>query len=287
MPPSTNTKATNPLPTVWFAALTLSFCVAYYPVWKALVLTWQSSEENSHGFLVVPIVCYLIWQKRATLRKLEVEPSNWGIVLILFSLGLYVLSHFANILTVAPFSIIPLAFGTSIFLFGFSITKELLFPLCFLLFMLPIPTQVYSALTLPLQLFVSKASVNLASLLGIPLYREGNVIHLPEHTLQVVQACSGLRSMTSLLALSALIGYLSLKSNLLRSVLLFSGIPAAIFVNIVRVSLMIIAFYYLNFDLTSGTIHTVFGLAIFSLAFIFILAVRGALSRWDLESTDE
>ena len=111
--------------------------------------------------------------------------------------------------------------------------------------------------------------------------REGNIIHLCDHTLQVVQACSGLRSLMTLLALSSVFGYLSLKSNILRSLLFLTGIPAAILVNIIRIFLMIIAFHYFNFDLTTGSIHTVFGVIIFIMALAIVAAVKGILSRWD------
>ena len=131
------------------------------------------------------------------------------------------------------------------------------------------------------QLFVSKLNVWLVSTIGIPIYREGNVIHLPDRTMQVVQACSGLRSMVSLLMLSAIFGYFTLKSNILRFALFLSGILAAIFVNIIRVSLMVFAFYYFNYDITKGSVHTVFGVIIFSIALIIIAFSKGVLSIWD------
>ena len=91
--------------------------------------------------------------------------------------------------------------------------------------------------------------------------------------------------MISLLTLSAVFGYLTLKSNVLRTILFFSGIPAAIFVNIIRVVLMVLAFYYFNYNLTTGTIHTVFGIIIFVLALIFIAITKAVLSIWDKSAT--
>jgi len=163
-------------------------------------------------------------------------------------------------------------------------SKELLFPLFLLLFMIPVPAQIYSKFTIPLQLFVSKSSVWIGAIMGLPIYREGNVIHLPNQTLQVVQACSGLRSVISLLLLSAVFGYFTLKANILRAVLFICGIPAAILVNIIRVLLLVLAFHYLNYDLTKGTIHTVFGMLIFILALIFLLGIKGLLCNWDLDT---
>jgi len=262
-----------------------SFILAFFPVWKRFVLTWYSSDDYSHGFFIIPLCFYIIWRKKEILAEIPNKPSLWGLALVIFSLLLYLFAHLAEIMTLTSFSMVLLLAGMVIYFYGFSMFKELIFPLFLLLFMIPVPAQIYSKLTIPLQLFVSKASVGISNLLGLPIYREGNVIHLPDRTLQVVQACSGLRSMISLLTLSAIFAYLTLKSNLLRTILFFSGIPAAILVNIIRVLLLVFAFHYLNFDLTTGTIHTVFGMIIFILALIVIFIMKAILSIWDRSAT--
>jgi len=267
------------------ALLIASFIIAYYPVWKRLILNWYSSDEYSHGFFIVPLACFILWKKREILAEIPARPSLWGLTLVLFSLLIYLFAHFAEISTLTSFSMVLLFAGIIIYFYGFKMLKELSFPLFLLLFMIPIPAQIYSALTIPLQLFVTKVSVWLSAHVGIPIYREGNVIHLPDRTMQVVQACSGLRSIISLLTLSAILGYFTLKSNFLRSILFLSGIPAAIFVNIIRILLLIFAFHYLNYDLTTGTIHTVFGIIIFMLALVFIAIIKGVLSIWDKSAT--
>jgi len=265
--------------------LSLSFIFAYYPVWKRLILSWYNFEEYSHGFFIIPLVCFIIWKKWTVLRQIELKPSFWGLPLALFSLLSYLIAYFAEILTLAPLSMVVFLCGIIIYFYGLRMLKELSFPLFILLFMIPVPGQIYSALTIPLQLFVTKASVWLSSIAGIPIYREGNVIHLPAKTMQVVSACSGLRSIVSLLTLGAILGYFTLKSNVLRSILFLSGIPAAIIVNIVRVVLLVFAYHYLHYDLNEGTVHTIFGLVIFFLALIFIVIFRAILSMWDEQAT--
>jgi len=182
---------------------------------------------------------------------------------------------------------VPVLAGGVIYFYGFQMFKELLFPLFLMLFMIPVPSQIYATLTIPLQLFVSAVSAGAARILGIPVFREGNVISLPEYTLQVVEACSGLRSMIALLTLSAVFGYLTLRSNFLRTILFVTGIPAAIVVNIFRVLLMIAAFYYFQYDLTLGSVHTVFGVVIFILALAIIAGMKGLLSFWDTSADPE
>ena len=257
------------------------FLFAFFPTLKNLISVWSNSDEFSHGFFILPICLYLVWRKRHTIKNTPVQPTYWGLGLVLASLLLYLIAHFANILTLSSISTVLLVQGVIIYLWGLLIFKELTFPLFFLFFMIPVPSQIYSYLTIPLQLFVSQISAGLAQLVSIPLYREGNVISLPDFTFHVVRACSGLRSMLSIMCLAAIFGYLTLRSNVLRGILLISGIPVAVFVNIIRVFLMIAIYYFFNYDLSHGSVHTLFGMIIFFIALFAVSVTRGVLSIWD------
>ena len=263
------------------AILLPAFFITYLPVWEGLLSTWSHSDEYSHGFFIIPLSLFILWKKKNILARITPSPSAWGLAIIIISLLLYILADLAEISTVASFSMVPLLTGVTIYFYGFKILKECIFSLFLLLFMIPVPAQIYSSMTIPLQLIVSKTSALMASAIGIPIYLEGNVINMPGRVLEVVQACSGLRSLISLLTLSLIFGYFSLKSNWLRSVLFVSGIPAAIVVNIIRVFFMVLAFYYFNLDLTKGLIHTIYGMVIFFLAIIIILIIKGIFSIWD------
>lgn len=264
-----------------------SFLLAYFPVWQKLIHAWSASDDYSHGFLILPVSLYIVWQKRERLAQVEKRPSSVGGMIVVFALALYLLAHYAEVATLASLSLVLVLAGAIIYLFGFSVFRELLFPLLFLFFMIPVPSQIFSTLTIPLQLLVSKASTAIASLFGVAVLREGNVILLPNRTLEVVQACSGLRSMMLLLALSAGIGYLTLRANPLRLALLAWAVPAAILVNVIRVLLIIFADDSFGYDLTANTPHTVSGVFIFILALILIAGARGVLSTWDRSAAQE
>ena len=266
---------------VLLSILLIIFCAVFFPVLKSLIKFWHGSEEYSHGFFIIPLSLYIIRQKKDELARTPLQPSNWGLFIIITSLLLFIIARAGEILTLVPVAMIFLIFGIVIYLFGFLMCRKLIFPLFFLFFMIPVPSQIYSALTIPLQLFVTKITVFIASLMGIPIYREGNVINLPDHTMQVVQACSGLRSMISLLVLGAIFGYFTLRSNILRGILFVAGIPVSIIVNIFRVFLMVTAYYYFGYDLTADSIHTIFGMSIFIMALIIIAATQRGLSFWD------
>lgn len=274
-------KYTNLLRVFLLTFLVVGFFIVYFPIWKNLVLNWSYSDEYSYGFLIVPLALFIAWRKKEKLTQMHLEPSAWGLPIFIISLICYLFSFLAGISTLSSFSIVLTIVGILLYLVGFSILKELMFPVLFLLFIIPIPAQIYSYLTIPLQLFVSQVVTAISSLLGVPIYREGNVLHLPNQILQVVQACSGLRSMVSLLTLSLVYGYFALKSNFLKILLFFSAIPIAIFVNIVRVLLLVLVLYFLQIDLTFGAIHNIFGVFIFVLSLLTLFAVKGILCLWD------
>ena len=259
----------------------IGFVVGFFPVWRQLVVTWSESDQYSHGFLIVPISIFLIWQKRKSLKQINPIPDRKGFAIALIGLIFYLVGHFGEIRTLSSLAMWAFICGTIIYWWGTAVFKELAFPLFFLLFMIPVPSQIFASLTLPLQLFVSKISVIIAQLSGVPTFREGNVINIPGHNLQVVHACSGLRSIVSLLMLSAIWGYIQLRFNLLRWFVFLLGVPVAIFVNVVRVAMMIMSFYFFGIDLTTGTIHTILGVALFVLALILLGLITQVLTKWD------
>lgn len=258
-----------------------ALAAAYYPVVSGLIGAWNGSDDFSHGFVIAPLALYMLWQQRARLSAINPAGSWPGLLLVVVSLAGYIFAQAGEILTLASVSLVFFLWGAVIFLFGTPVFRACLYPLAFLFLMIPVPSQIYTALTLPLQMLVTRVAVAMTSLAGIPVFREGNVIHLTDRTLQVVQACSGLRSIMTMITLGAVLGFFTLRSPLFRGALIAAGIPIAIAVNILRLFAMIVAFQFLRMDLSEGTPHTILGLAVFAVAFgLFILVQRG-LSRWE------
>jgi exosortase A len=261
--------------------LVWAFILVYFPVMKSLVTAWSSSDDYSHGFAIIPLVVWLLWRNREFLAGTHSMASWWGALIVAVSLVLYLFAILAGIQTLASLSLITSLAGIVISLFGYTLLRRNVFPFSLLLFMIPVPAQFFSAATVPLQLFVSATAAAVATMMGIPIFREGNIIHLPEQTLQVVQACSGLRSLTVLLLLGAVFAHLTLCSNPLRWLLFLCAVPVAVTVNIFRVLLIITALYYYGFDMTHGSLHTIFGMVVFLCAILLFISVKGVLSRWD------
>lgn len=271
----------NSIQGVMILLLAGSFVAAFYPVWKELVQTWLNSEDYSHGFFIIPICFYFIWQKKEIFKEVSRNNSQKGIIWVALSLFVYLAVYFGEILTLASLSMLVVLAGAVVYLWNFVVLKRLAFIFLLMLFMIPVPEQIYSAMTIHLQLFVTKISVAIATHLGVPIYQEGNVINIPNQTLQVVKACSGIRSLMTLLTLSAVLGYVTLKSNFLRGLLLISALPTAIIVNVVRVLIMVVVFYYFNYDLADEKVHNLYGLFIFFLSLGLLLVVNKILARMD------
>lgn len=257
------------------------FLAAYLPVMIDLIRAWSGSDDYSHGFLIVPIALYIVWHKRGVLAEVSIAGSWLGFPIAIVSLLAYLFARAGEILTLASLSMIGFIAGAVLFFFGSRIIRICLFPLLLLLFMIPVPAQIFATLTIPLQLLVTKATAVLASATGIPIYCEGNVIHHSQGTFEVVQACSGLRSIMALLTLGAVFGYYSLRSNVLKIILFASAIPIAVAVNILRVFTMVVAIQFLGVDISKGTPHTILGIVIFGVAMTIFILFRKGLALWE------
>src|SRR5215469_3254366 len=170
----------------------------YSHILARLAMQWWSDPNFSHGFFVPAFALFIAWQGRSRLRLIPERPSNWGLLIILFSLCTLVVGVFGAELFLSRMSLILLLAGIIAFMWGLPMLRALLFPLLFLVLMVPIPSIVFSQITLPLQLLASKLSAGLLPLLGVPVLREGNIINLPAMPLEVADACSGIRSLLSL-----------------------------------------------------------------------------------------
>lgn len=275
----TNNRLQEPARIFVWVLFLAAFMAVYYPVLSNLVRAWNASDDNSHGFLIIPLSAYILWRNRNELSVQPVDGSWIGFPLALLSLLLLLFGKFGSILTLLPFSMIIFIWSAVIFFFGFKFFRLCSFPLFFLLFMVPVPEQIYAALTNPLQFIVTKVTVAMASMMGVVIYREGNVIHLSDMTFQVVQACSGLRSIMTMLTLGAILGYFALRTPLTRIILVAAGVPIAIAVNIFRVFTMVIAYNYFKINLSEGTPHTVLGLFVFALGFAFFIVLQKGLAK--------
>ena len=198
----------------------------------------------SHGFIIPFVSGYLIWQKREKLSKESAKKSWWGFFLIILSVLVHIAGTVLYIFSLSGFSIFLFIFGVTLFLFGKNITGLILFPLIYLILMFPLPMAVIESISFPMKMLVAKSSVEVVSLMGIPIVREGFYITIPTGSLLVGNPCSGLRSLIAFLALGAIFSYLSNISIIKKYLLFFLSVPIAILSNVIRTSLLILISHF-------------------------------------------
>jgi len=257
------------------------FVVAYFPVFQILVGKWANSEEYSHAFLILPIILYMVWQKQEILQEIQKQCTYIGLILVVFSMAVYFFSLLTQVHTIISLAMFLTVLGALVYLFGTKSVPILFTPLLLLLLLIPVPDPLYIKLTFPLQLKVSQMSEFIVWMFGVPIFRQGNVMNIPTKSFEVVEACSGLRSMITLINLSIVMGYFMLERKTSKCILLFASIPIAVFVNVIRVSLMILLYYFFRLDLSEGILHTITEVAVFALALISLLCLNKILEIWE------
>lgn len=259
----------------------LILCAAgvYFNIFQRLFLELLKDPNYSHGLLVPAISGYFVWRQRHELQKYPFQPASSGLFLILFALlvlftGVAAQEHFSM-----RASFVFLLAGIVLFLLGWQWFKELSLALGFLFFMIPLPYIVYDAMAFPLKLFVAKFSVIALKLLGVVVVREGNIIMFPQTVLEVADACSGLRSLMSLLALGVALAVFSQPKLSRRALLVALTLPIAISTNMIRVIGTGLLAQHYGAAAAEGFFHEFAGMAVFTLAMVLLVASSALLKK--------
>ncbi|KAA3636959.1 MAG: exosortase [Calditrichaeota bacterium] len=200
--------------------LVVMFSILNIRVITDLVADWIRDDNYSHGFFMIPISAYLFYRKKEEL-KFPAEKSKIGILLLCGGLLLLVLGTAASEFFATRVGFVTVLTGITLTYVGNENFKKVWFPFFFLLFMIPIPSIIYYAATIPMQLFATKVTYVMLKTIGVPIMRNGNILMLPDYALEVVEACSGLRSLVTLMALGALYAYFRMPGKVLPTILFF------------------------------------------------------------------
>jgi len=251
--------------------------VFYWPVFRGLVADWYYDQNFSHGFLIAPISIYLFYTASKKFKE-NVPARGYGLLIIVMAIILLILGTAGSEYFTTRFSFVIYLLGIAVFALGVNNAKIAWFPFFFLLFMIPIPNIIYTSMTMPLQLFASKATVFFLNIISIPSDLAGNIIYLPGYSLEVAEACSGLRSLFSLFALSFLVGYLFLRGFWQILILALAAVPIAIAANVLRVLLIAILAYLYSPAVAEGFLHQFSGLFVFVIAMAMVLTAKGLVA---------
>jgi exosortase len=297
---------------IWRAlAITIAILFAYATVLTKLSRDWWYDENYSHGLLIPFIIGYILWlQRDKFVPKVTNSAVIWGAAAIVFALFALWAGVAGAELYTQRLSLLLLLSGTVIYFWGWSILRLALVPLFLLFLAIPIPAILFNRIAFPLQLFASRCAVWSMSVLGIPVLRQGNVIELKPlnslntKKLEVVEACSGIRSLMTLLTLAVVFAYFThprsgdnsggkpfswLKSYGFwrSSILVLSAVPIAIVTNAFRVSGTGVLAHYYGTEVADGFFHSFSGWAIYIVAFILLFLVGWVLDRFKPSSTEK
>ncbi len=244
-----------------------------------LVGQWWNSPDFSHGFFVPLFSAYVVWQERRRLASLPQRPSWSGLPIVAVAMCTLIVGQLGAELFLSRFSLLILLAGMIVLFGGWRYLRALSFPLAFLILMIPIPTIVFNQIAFPLQLLASQVASVILPWLGVPVLREGNVINLPSMPLEVAEACSGIRSLMSLVALSIIYGYLMEKRLWLRYLLALASVPIAVAANNVRIIGTGLLAQYWNPDMAQGYYHTSWGWLTFVISLLMLYGLHGLITK--------
>jgi exosortase len=261
------------------ALLLFGIAIVYWQVFQRLIEAWIVDGNYSHGWLIVPLAGYFAWERRARLAATPVRSSWFGLVVLAGSILVLLAGLYGSELFLTRVSLVGTVAGIVLYLYGWAHLRILAFPIAFLLLMIPLPAIVFNKIAFPLQLFASRVGESAISAANIPVLREGNVLILANTQLEVAEACSGIRSLVSLVTLGLVYGYFSDQRFWVRAVIVASTVPIAILANGARVAGTGIAAHYFGPKAAEGFFHEFSGWALFVVAFVMMLGIQKLILR--------
>ena len=263
----------------------LLLCIYYSSLTWLVAKDW-ARDAYSYAYLIPFVVLYIIWDKRGALISLPSAPSWKGLVPLTFGLILFWLGELGGEYLTLYLSIWFVLVGLCWLHLGWQKLNTIAFAFIFILTMFPFPNFIYTKLTLKLRLISSQLGVAMINLYGLPVHREGNIIDLGFTQLQVVEACSGLHSLISLIVLGLFLVYLFRAHFWKRVILLVSTVPLAILTNSLRITVTSILYEVWGAKVAEGFFHGFSGWLIFMFCIPILLLEMWFLSKLPPYSSD-
>jgi len=246
----------------------------YWSTLTRLLVQWRQDDNFQHGWIVPIFSAFVIWQERKRLAKIPHRASWLGLILMVAATVLLIIGRLGVELYFQRTSLVFLIAGAIILFAGLECFYALLFPWAFLFLMIPIPTILLNHITFPLQILASKVAAATLPMFGVPVLRLGNVMVLPGQTLNVADACSGIRSLMSLGTLAIIYGYLLEKRIWLRWLLAFASVPIAVAGNSLRVVSTGLMVQYWTPEASEGRFHEAWGLFVFVISLLMLYGLH-------------
>src|SRR5262245_9215981 len=249
----------------------------YAGILRDLAWQWWDDPNYMHGFLVPLFSGFLIWQRRNQLTAIPINGSWIGLPVLLAGIAALLLGDVGSENFLMRSSFILILVGLVLFHLGRESFQVLAFPLLFLFFMVPLPATLFYAVAFPLQTLAARSAAWTLDSLGVPVLLDGNVIHLSKQSLGIAEACSGIRSLISLLSVAVGWAALTLPSVWPMAVFVAAVIPITILANVARVVITGLIGQWFGLEYAQGFFHTFSSWLVFVIAFICLVGVHSAI----------
>ena len=249
----------------------------YWRIAADLAWQWWDDYNYSHGLLVPIFSGFLVWQRRRRLVGLRASGSWLGLLVLAAGVLALILGDLGAEQFLARASLVCVLAGLVLFHFGREIFRTLAFPMLFLFLMIPLPATVFYAIAFPLQSLAAQNAAWTLGVLGVPVLLDGNVIHLSQISLGVTEACSGIRSLVSLLVVGLAWGHITLPGFWSTAALLASTVPITIVANAGRVVVTGLVSQRFGVEYAQGVFHGFSGWIIFLVAFLCLLGIHAGI----------
>ncbi len=251
----------------------LATAALFANTWTTMVGQWIGSDTFTHGFLILPICLWLIWQRRATIAVLPATPF-WPAIAVMIAIGFFwLLGEFAGVNTLSQFAAVAMLPALALLVFGWRLSWQLVLPLAFLFFMVPAG----DFLEAPMMEWTADVTIAALRASGIPVYREGLFFTIPSGRWSVVEACSGLRYLIAAVVLGTIFAYVTYRSLRKRLAFIAAAILLAFVGNWARAYLIVMTGHLSGMTLAVGVDHIFFGWVFFG---IVIGAAFAIGARW-------
>ena len=248
--------------------------IAYLPIIIWMVDRWLAKESYyGHGFLIPLVSLFFIWQKRDALKKIRISSDISGLAFVVIGLFVNIICASLKVYFISGFSLVFVLYGLVLFFFGREMARKLIFPIFFLLAMIPLPLVLIGTITVKMKLFAAQVATFTLNRIGFPSIRDGSIIRMPNSFIEVEAPCSGLRSLISLLTLGLLFAYTSRASYVKKGILFLSSVPIAVASNVVRIIMIATVNDLYGGKVAMGFFHDFTGFLVFAIAFVGLFGV--------------
>ncbi len=271
------TRRLEPVAVLPWVAVAVLLVWLYGLLVASMAKNWWIDPNYSHGFLVPLVSAGLLWRQRRQLAAAATGPNPAGLLAIAGAMSMLVVGQLGHEFFLRRLSLIPLLWGLALLAWGWPLARRAAFALAYLVLMVPLPYVIYDSVAFPLRLLAAGLAGWVIRLFGVPVVVEGNMLQLPHVALDVVDACSGIRSLISLLAAGVILAYLMLPNRWAKLLVVLLVLPVAVLTNALRVAVAGVLAEWYGESLLEGAMHDAVGWVVFMSAFGLLWAFTALL----------